>query len=420
MSKYPYYKIFVGEKQHDISSMIENFRFEESVKEDNMLEITVKTDSVQDAEKEIVEGSPVVFQFGYIEGKSSEFHTARITDISVRYAERITMKVVALDKGTVLKKLVSNRVWKNITTSEIVKKIAAKYNLLAVVDEQGRKWESLPQGNLSDFEFLQQLAEQESGGNFICFVNGSKLYFVRRGFDKPSKVTFKYGSGASSVISFEPKQKASDLKAGSSTTSVGADALKKEAFGEKVDPGTEDKSVELGKHKIVYDEYGEEIGFDKGDGILTKISDKVFSEMESLGKRVITSHPEKDLVKNIGNSRKKEGTLKAFEATLTVAGTPDIRANEVITVTGVLPRHQGNYLVRKVTHNISPMSGYISVMELAKNANDVEKKNGVESTNANKTVGKDVTDPSKVTLTVYDADGNEIATKSESEYIAPK
>lgn len=128
----PFFKLYIdNSSKKDISELVESFKFEDAVNEDSLLKLTIHKDHAEGVsdDGDFTTGTIIAFQFGFIQGKFSKVHRCRITDIKVKYRERITMDVICLDMGTVMKKVPSQIIYKDKTSIQIASEIAAKYGL---------------------------------------------------------------------------------------------------------------------------------------------------------------------------------------------------------------------------------------------------------------------------------------------------
>lgn len=438
--KAPFFKVYIDGSNEEITDYIESFSYEDCMKEDSFLNLSVyaKFAMALADDPRIKVGTNLSFQFGYLGGKISKLHRIRVTDITHKYNERITMDIKCLDVGNVARKVESSKVWKDVTTQEIVVAIANKYGLEVDTDNPQTYWDNLPQGNKSDTAFLEELAGKEDGGDWVSYIRNKTLYFVHRKLDSNAVISYTYGDGDGVVISFEPSQKESTKGNGASN---GAQAT-------AVDPKTGNiKSVltnntnELNKmdlsryeRNIKYDRFKEQTHRGKTgtytavksgikgnleqatkkrndllierqkecdkikDGVkpdaakikqideqLTGIS-KQFDNYPDIKKKFVEPYPKGDnptrQMQSSTSAAKKSSDLGGLKATLTIEGNPLLVPNTVITMKGVAKVHSGNWFVEKVTHDVST-SGYTCSVELAKTGSNVGTKKS-EATNKSK------------------------------------
>lgn len=258
--KAPFYKVYLeGDEKKDISEFIDGINYEDCANKDSQIEFNVHKEKVNTLldDESIVAGTMISFQFGFMGQALSEVHTAVIKDIEASfdtYGRSCTIR--AMDKGVRLKKNSNTKIWKNITTLDIVKSIAQEHGLSVIIGEVTQKYDSLPQANRSDMDLLKYLAQREDAGNFISYIRNDTLYFVPRGTDTDSQVTYTYGDG-SSIESFKPKYREStNSQAGKETEVQGFDPLRKVRVTDTANAESERKAVTLGEWKSVYSDVG--------------------------------------------------------------------------------------------------------------------------------------------------------------------
>jgi phage protein D len=426
----------------DISDQITNFSYKESIEKDNLVEFTIITayNATIEVDENIEIGAELRFMFGYRGGDRSSVHTCRITDVDYDYiGMNITLKVRALDKGAVMKKVTSTQVYSGKTSSQIATEIAERYGMTAVVDETTEVWDNQPQGGMDDLNFLRKLASQETAGNYMVFIKDNELHFVRRGLDKASDWTFRYGDGNNGVIKFKPSYRESTAEAG-----AGANV---QAFGFDNEGGKfttaeetaegENKDIATDDYKVVWSGNGDFLGGQNSKGtsmfssVESLLGDKVENGLNIAGDTKDTSGIGKILntgkqMLSAGNTSdkaagvKKAGTIKILEVDMELIGNPLLYVNTMITMERVLKRHAGNWFVTEVSHDITA-SGYRCKVKMGRNATKVPTaKNTKVAGVVNGTVGKPE-GSDEVELLIFNVDGDRITDKTKSgNYIPPQ
>lgn len=384
--KAPFFRVFNGDV--DITSLIDSFSYEDTIKEDSLLKITVIYSNIADYQAgglNIATGDYLRFYYGYLRGEQSEAHKARVTDIEHSYASNLRLTIRCLDLGTTMKKTSQNKVWENVTSVQIAQTIAKKYGLEFEYDQTKKVWENLPQGNRSDFDFIRYLANREKDGNYTFFIRNETLYFVERGLGSDSILSLNFGSPNSGIISFRTKYKTSTQPAAANnvvTTSI--DPLKKKA--EESIVSVKDKDKTTGEYAFLYNKNGEFVG-----------------SKEGVKEKLVTPET-KEESKNIASSMKKQGTLKTLTATLTVEGNPLLVPNRILTIQNVLKEHAGNWYIESVNHSIKT-SGYTTTLTLARNGYKAQTSVKNDPKDVNKSEGSTAVKDSKK-IAVYDKDGS--------------
>lgn len=387
MSKAPFYNVFIdNDAKRDITYLIDKFKFEDCLHKDDLVELTINPDFSWefDNEKEIITGQNLVFEFGYLGLESSGYRKARITDIEPRFAERITIKIKCLDKGNVMKKSNSGKVWKNKTTKQIIEEIASSYDMKAFCDIEGITWKSKVQGLKSDWHFLKEIVEAEQDGDYTIFCRDNALYFTKIGVEKKSRRTFTYKDPVSGWISFSPKHNESTAKpSGVNATMVAHDPLTQKPV-KTISKNTEiDKST--GEFAFVFDEKYNKTKTKKAAVVQNETKDDGFLGKVSVIGKILPSPPmeEKEL-SNRTKSHNKKNSLANVTATLEIEGDPTMVANEIITINGTFQKYNGNWLITEAIHNIG--AGYTTTLELEKNG----AKQGIQKFGTNTKVNKSI------------------------------
>lgn len=385
MAQSPFYKIYTGKKQIDITEHISNFRFEDSCEIDNLLELRCNKASIDFIDDpEMVVGKEIIFMYGFLGGKQSAKRVAVIKDFDTTYTDSIQFIIKCADKGFILKKRVSKTVYEEKTSSEIVTEIAQKFNFEYEVTQTTTK-RTIPQGNKTYYNFLKYLALKE-GLKF--HVRDNKIYFIDRKLDKEAKRIYTFGDPNGVVRRFRPEIKQSD---GSSDNVA--------ASGIDTDKNTllklfsNDKNTDepgLGKRYVNYDANGNELQISDSDG----------------GKHLITPENKQSDIKNKTDSIKKDAMLNTMEAELVIELDPDIIVEDIITMGGVAKKHDGNWYVAKATHVITG-SGGVTTLSLSKNATHKQiADNSGSPSKVNNSVGdKNPESKKEVGLIYYDVNG---------------
>lgn len=376
----PFYKVYLEHNNRDISEYISTLRYEDCSDEDSLLELSVRSDyalTLAD-DTDFTSGVIILFHFGYIGGEISETHKAKITDIDYTYAGTITMKVKALSVGNLARKITDTKIWKGVTSSQIAEEIAKKYGLETDIQETSQVWDNLPQGNKSDMRFLRYLADRESDGKWVTYIRNSKLYFTSIGTDKESSKTFTYGDDKGTVVSFKPSYRESNQSADTNKVVI----PKFNPYTAQTEPTVVDKKDAtggtLGNYNIV-DANGKVVGTKQGKTTQQVNNVKGGQVKNFIAPPVISTEE----AKNKAKSKQKANTLKILTSKLVVNGSPNLVPNSVITMAGVAKIHSGNWLVKKVTHDITT-SGYLTTLDSDKNG--VTSSGKVKNTTTTKKV----------------------------------
>lgn len=448
----PYYKIYLGEDRVDITFICSNFVYEDCIEEDSLLKLDITPDDTDSAD-DIKTGRFIYFQFGYIGGELSDMQKSRITDIKYKYSKGLKITINCLDLGTIVRKVPSKKIWSDITSSDIAKEIADKYNLDSDIEETTKVWEKLPQGNRTDFSFLSYLAERADSGTYITYIRNNILSFKKSDLKKDSVRSFNYKDSNGYITSFSASEEESSM----SSSVGGVDVMtSNKKTGEEtkkdVNNKTENKTGTLGTHNPEIsnpDVYNLNSFSAKTDNttvrnayvsvpdipspkysIAVKSNDDTDNPndyTDNVGKKTPSyyinmlkksySEPteDKEEASNVANHKKKQATLSIITGKLKLVGQPFIAPDTVITIKGVANRHIGNWYVVKVVHKLSS-SGYSTSLSLKKNGTSIgnttlvsDKDEDNKAEDANTTEGADESDTSKeVDYVKVNEDGKEV------------
>lgn len=421
MSKSPYYDVEIKSSGRNISDLISSFTYEDCTEEDDMVRFTMT-----DIDKEFIDnpdfvkGAELLVQFGYIGYKIRTKTTAVIQKIERRYGKTINLTVVALDKGFQYKKSSSNKIWKNLTSSEIVEQIAKRYNMTLKSNPTKKKHKNLPQGNLSDFDFIKYLTKIEDDGSYIFYIRDQDCYFIKRDLTKNSFIKFSYGDPQSKIIDFVVNEQDDKKNKAKHQTSVSfIDPMTGEEKTVQVDPDNVKSdgvtgTYEVGKTGVV----SNEIIVKNAQGKLVKKNESEVSWLDNLfgfnkenttGDNVDQPVSSEEEARNVASKKQKESALNEITASLTTEGDTLLLADEILTIEGVAQKDSGNWYIKKVTHSIQS-GGYTCVSDLCRNG--TKKPTSTNSAPTDKEVNNSVGDKDpqnlKKTYTVKGSNGKVI------------
>lgn len=116
------------------------------------------------------------------------------------------LSIFCLDNSHVMNREKKTRSWDNVTSADVVKKIAAEYGFKCVVQSgyTFTKEDTISQSGVTDIEFCENLAGDERD-LFRCKLIGDTLYYTKKGLLASPSATAYYKKGTFDVISFSPK-----------------------------------------------------------------------------------------------------------------------------------------------------------------------------------------------------------------------
>ncbi|MDF2615502.1 MAG: hypothetical protein K0Q47_157 [Sedimentibacter sp.] len=275
-----------------------------------------------------------------------------------------------------------SRVWKKKTYSEIAKSIATEMGLLADIQTTKIKYDSVPQTNEDNIEFLRRLAKKIG---YTVNIYGDYLFFRKQDYSSKTQRTLVYFiDGAGEVEKFSPSIKTSGSTSAASSSTV--DPASKSEVSSKSN-GTKD--THLGKYSYVV------------DGI-TGEEKRVLTPESSASNDSVKTNTDSDTSTST-NSKMSSSEKKWQEAEITCVGIPEIEAGKLVTIKGVGKRWSGNWYVKTVRHTLDS-DGYRTVLECTRDASGKAAKISEEVDGAvNDTPAK--TDSSKKAAKVVIVDG---------------
>ena len=210
----PFVRLYVKKTGRDLTEFCEDFTFEDSDEKDAYAEFRLnglgENIDVQGNKSgflmnsaDISVNTPLQFTFGMLGGFVSPTHEITVSDLHFDYSQgRVIAIVKCLDKGNVIKRGATQKIWNNSTASDIAREIASKYDMQTQIDNTSYVYNAIPQSGRSDLEMLQFLAHKENG--LHCYVSNNVLHFERVDFGKKATRLFTVGEN---VVHFSTHEK---------------------------------------------------------------------------------------------------------------------------------------------------------------------------------------------------------------------
>ncbi|MCE5314000.1 MAG: hypothetical protein ABFD49_06995 [Armatimonadota bacterium] len=356
----------------DITHEITSFVFEDNEEEMDVMEITVADRNLQFVDDPLFqEGNEIVARFGYA-GDLSARKIAVIKEIDYDFPDGgdPTIQLKAYDKGHKLAGKQIQRVWQKpapgILYSEIAEQIASEHGLKAVVTKTIGRHLRVAQSNISDAQFLKQLAvksrDRDGKGvtGYVFYVQDDELHFHPRHLAKRPALTLEYFTDREGMLrSFKPSTQSQGVKgAGTETKAVGVDPRKKAAVEHKAGNATTSDRTSLGKKTYLVD------GGTGEDKYRESESGQIIPSFER--SEGFYEEPRQEPAQDVSESRFKEAELRQIEAAATTIGMPTLVAKQNIEITGVGRKFSGTYYCTSVRHIFG--DGYSCELKLKRNA----------------------------------------------------
>ncbi len=356
----------------DITHEITSFVFEDNEEEMDVMEISVTDRYLQFVDDPLFqEGNEITARFGYADDLSPK-KVAVIKDIDYDFPEtgEPTIKLKAYDKGHKLAGKQIQRVWRKpapgILYSEIAEKIATEHGLTTVVTKTVGRHLRVAQGNLSDAQFLKELAaksrDKDGKGvtGFVFYIQDDELHFHPRKLESRPGMALEYFTDREGVLrSFTPSTQSQGVKgAGTETKAVGVDPRKKGHVEHAANNATATDRTSLGKKTYLVDGNTGEGKFRKQES--GKIAQS-FERSESFHEE-----PRQEPAQDKAEGHFKEAELRQVEAAAVTIGIPTLHAKQNIEIKGVGRKFSGTYYCTSVRHVFG--DGYSCELKLKRNA----------------------------------------------------
>lgn len=155
-----------------------------------------------------IEEATIYVEFGWWGYTHRSTFFGYISAIDITFPENgyPQLSIYCLDVTHLMNREKKTRSWDNVTSADVVKKIAAEYGFSCVVESgyQFKKQDTISQSGVTDIEFCENLAGDERD-QFMCKLKGNTLYYVKLGILQDPSADLDYRSGDYDVVSFSPQ-----------------------------------------------------------------------------------------------------------------------------------------------------------------------------------------------------------------------
>jgi hypothetical protein len=280
-------------------------------------------------------------------------------------------------------------------------------------------YSTMPQGNRSDRQLLDELGQRQPGGPYLVDTTDGDITIRKRNFNQAPVRTFTWGGTDGEVSKFCPEAK--NKKKGGVSTNInfgGWDKANKTYFNSDVNllNGNDNESLsKFQKDTAPVKDIADNVvlghvsvrlespiiadatnvvkvlsvpitAMDKKEAIQNTID--YFNTPDGLNKQMndpTTGTPGAGL-DNAANLR-NEAELSSNPGSLDAAGDPNIFKGQIITVKGVSKKHSGNWYVTKCVHEIDGYKPYEIKLEIVRQGASIKVNNQYKSA---KETGKQV------------------------------
>ena len=357
----------------DITQEIMAFAFTDNEDEMDVLELRVTNRNLQFVDDPLFqEGNEIVARFGYV-GALSPRRKAVIKDIDYDFPDNDapSIRLKAYDKGFRLAGRENQKVWQRpapgILDSEIAEAIAHAHGLTPRVRPTQVRRLRVAQSNLSDAQFLRELAARSRSGSgsgaagYVFYVQDDELHFRPRDLHQAPALSLEYFTDRRGLLrAFRPSTQSQGAKgAGTETRAIGVDPRRKAAVEHRANNATTGDRTSLGRRTYLVDG-------NTGEGAYRpQETGQVVPSYER--SEAFAMEPDREPARDVAEGRFQDAELRQVEAVAVTMGIPSLRAKQNIDIQGVGRKFSGVYYCHSVRHCIDG-SGYWCELRLKKNA----------------------------------------------------
>lgn len=285
-------------------------------------------------------GKTLEIKLGYVE-QSETLFTGEITgsDLLCDSAHVPRLVVRGYDRAHRLTRSRQTHSFTNMTDSDIVQQIAARYGLTAETDTTTEVYPYVLQNNQTDAEFLEDRAHRIG---FELFVRDRKLIFRARKHAAAESFTLQYPTDVQRISVFR-----SSMQQASAVTTRSWDAATREARVSESSSDDEGSTMS-----------GKTLGL--------KATSAAFGDaMWSDGTHTMFSQADSD---QVAKARLQRMALAYIRAEAEMVGRTDLRAGITVQMEGLGKAYSGRYYVTSAVHHFSSRTGYRNSFEARRNA----------------------------------------------------
>lgn len=204
----PKYMLFInGVELDDFRySMIEEIVYEDSASGSDLLTLRIcDPEFVFINDKIFLEDNKIKFIGGFDSDLPLKFE-GYISLVDIDFPEEGTPSLVihCMDNTHIMNRVKKKRTWNNTTKAKVVKQIFAEYGFKTVIEESGFVEETISQSNVTDIQFIIELASNEIEP-FLVYLESSTGYYVKKKILEKHQATFDYRDGQMNILNFTPR-----------------------------------------------------------------------------------------------------------------------------------------------------------------------------------------------------------------------
>lgn len=381
----------------DISKDLLGFEYTDSDRKADKCEFTINNADLSHFDKPIwKKGARLFVQWGYY-GNVSRKHEVIVEKVSGFR----TLKVEAHSVGVLMNKVKKSRVFKNITRSGVIHRIAGEYGFdlsHQYVDETTRIFPQITQAGVTDAQFMKKLADKEG---LVFYIDADGMHWKNRDFDASPIRTYRYGAPTNlhDMVIGEPsienditvtrpkgvRRKGIDKESGELFDEAGSNTLTdREGMAPELDNIEDVAAQPIDVGSIEKELAGSDTAADEGlfasleadepastdipenvpeDNIIEYVDPRDKTTFEGLkGLEEGFMPVDQDTTpaqtatdaKTEADAKYKKAQQVAVKLTFTVLGDPSLEAKTVVQFLCASKRISGRYYVKEVKHTLAP------------------------------------------------------------------
>lgn len=370
-----------GDERIDLGNRLIGFEYRDS---DNKADKCILTLDNSDLkffdDSRFRKGQLIEVSWGY-DGK---MHPPRAIIVK-RVSGSTTLKIQGYAKSVLMNRIQKLQTFLDKTRSEVVKEIAKGYGFRGSslhIENTDETFNLIYQHGETDAKFLKRLALREG---FVFFIDETGLHWHDRKFNKEpiKRLTYFTDPGKGDILNFNMD---SDLYRQPGKVKVKSTNPKTKKEQEAIGSDSDTKRTSLGGElEVAFSEFKAAFSVDEVTG---EVTTTVEGRMETEVVHNSSAETEKSAKKE-ADRRFKRASRQRIKLTLDINGDVDMRAKEIIEITGLGDYLSGKYYLPEVVHTING-NGYVEKLScLRDNPSKVQGKAAKTKSSVNKKSPKD-------------------------------
>ena len=328
-----------GQDADDVVSVVKSAKIEEGSRKGLVLDVTVSCLNPAEAnfanslleDPRLYIGAKWDVRWGYLHDMSP------LTKFIVKNFEPdfpesggVSAKLSLVGKDWYMGRESSARNWGRVNSSDIAHQVANAYSFRNMVIEPSndvRARAYVQPSNVSDFEYLQQLARRI---NFVCYVDSDTFYYRAEDWDSSPHLELAYYAGdpVSRLISFKPEVKEPPR-------------ARTRVSGDNADDDSENKDESVATDNRNH-----------GGNVIVNGHDLTVHRAPDAATEENSAEEEAPARRRIAEARQRNALENSNIGSAKTLGTPKLRRDTNVLLTGIGTILSGVWHITDVTHDI--------------------------------------------------------------------